>query len=225
MATTLVAAASAEEFKLNLKGATYTKWLWGTQRNQGSLYNFTTVPGEGYGDNGQGSELELLVDTRRLQEGAVYARLHSRFSQNFWTNGGGWGGSNPPTEPCVEGNCGEFDSRSNQYVKLRGVAVTFTPGYTWLDTAVIGANNWGMFDPYVVGRHPLHRPRQHQRPPVPGLGGKGVHLRLRPHLAVPPGLRTQLEHRQVPRRRRRLRRPGQVQRELDWSTSPASSTT
>ena len=62
---TLAAPASAEEFKLNLKGATYTKWLWGNQRTEGSLYNFTTrVPGEAWGDNGQGSELELIVDTR-----------------------------------------------------------------------------------------------------------------------------------------------------------------
>jgi hypothetical protein len=153
VATTLATAASAEEFKLNLKGATYTKWLWGTERTQGSLYNFTTIPypNEAWGDNGQGSELELIVDTRVSKKVSVYARLHSRFSQNFWTNGGGWGGSNPPNTPCVDGNCGEFDSRSNQYVKLRGAAVTFNPGYKWLDTAVIGANNWNMFDPYVVG--------------------------------------------------------------------------
>ena len=37
----------AEDFSLHLNGATYTKWLWGTQRYDGSLYNFTTVPGEG----------------------------------------------------------------------------------------------------------------------------------------------------------------------------------
>lgn len=148
---TVAGAATAEEFKLNIKGATYTKWLWDTQRNQGSLYNFSTVPGEDPGNNGQGSELEIIVDTRVSRKVSVYARLHSRFSQNFWTNTGGWGGSNPPTQPCTAGNCGEHDARSNQYVKLRGAAVTFNPGYTWLSTAVIGANNWNMFDPYVVG--------------------------------------------------------------------------
>jgi hypothetical protein len=145
-------AASADEFKLNLSGATYTKWLWGNMRYDGSMYNFTTVPGEGYGDNGQGSELELFVDAKVSKKVSVHARIHSRFSQNEWTNFGGWGGSNPPNTACVGGNCGEFDSRSNQYIKLRGVAVTFTPGYKWLDDAVIGANDYGMFDPYVVGR-------------------------------------------------------------------------
>ena len=53
-------ALAQEQPKLIIGGTTYTKWLWGTQRDQGSLYNFTTVPGEGYGDNGQGSEVELL---------------------------------------------------------------------------------------------------------------------------------------------------------------------
>ncbi len=135
-----------------LGGTTYTKWLWGNQRDQGSMYNFTTIPGEGYGNNGQGTEIELLLNAKVSKAVEVKARLHSRFSQNFWTNGGGWGGNNPPTVPCVAGNCGEFDERSNQYVKLRGVTVTLTPGYSWLDSATIGSSDWGMFDPYVVGR-------------------------------------------------------------------------
>jgi len=142
----------AEDFSLHLNGATYTKWLWGTQRWDGSLYNFTPVPGEGWGDNGQGSELELIINQKISPKVYIYARIHSRFNQNEWTNGGGWGGSNPPPGNCWGGSCGEFDSRSNQYVKLRGVAVTFTPGYKWLDSATIGSNDWGMFDPFVVGR-------------------------------------------------------------------------
>ncbi|HVN33208.1 MAG TPA: hypothetical protein VMT45_14620 [Thermoanaerobaculaceae bacterium] len=142
----------AEDFSLHLGGATYTKWLWGTQRYDGSLYNFTTVPGEGYGDNGQGSELELWVNQKVSPKIYIYARIHSRFNQNEWTNGGGWGGSNPPAGNCWGGSCGEFDSRSNQYVKLRGVAVTFTPGYKWLDSAMAGASDWGMFDANVVGK-------------------------------------------------------------------------
>lgn len=156
-ALALPAGAAAEEAKLKIGGTTYTKWLWGTQRYDGSLYNFTSVPGEGYGDNGQGSEVELLLSARLSKEVNVAARLHSRFSQNQWTNFGGFGGSLDPDGdgspgPCVGGDCGEFDSRSNQYVKLRGVTVTLTPGYSWMDSATIGASDWGMFDPFVIGR-------------------------------------------------------------------------
>jgi hypothetical protein len=150
-------AMAQEQSKLVIGGTTYTKWLWGNQRNQGSLYNFTTVPGEGYGDNGQGSEVEILLSARLSRKVEVRARIHSRFSQNFWTNFGGFGGINPatldpPPSSCTEGDCGEFDPRSNQYVKLRGVAVTLTPGYKWLDSATIGANDFGQFDPFVLGR-------------------------------------------------------------------------
>src|SRR5262245_33987160 len=151
------AVNAQEQPKLIIGGTTYTKWLWGTQRDQGSLYNFTTVPGEGFGDNGQGSEVELLLNARVSRKVEVRARLHSRFSQNFWTNFGGFGGRNPaledpPAGSCIEGDCGEFDPRSNQYVKLRGVAVTLTPGYKWIDSATIGANDFGQFDPFVLGR-------------------------------------------------------------------------
>lgn len=151
------AALAQEQPKLIIGGTTYTKWLWGTQRDQGSLYNFTTVPGEGYGDNGQGSEVELLINARVSRKVEVRARLHSRFSQNFWTNFGGFGGINPatldpPPGSCTAGDCGEWDPRSNQYVKLRGVAVTLTPGYKWIDSATIGANDFGQFDPFVLGR-------------------------------------------------------------------------
>lgn len=157
MALGLALPAAAQDSKLKIGGTTYTKWLWGTQRQDGSLYNFTTVPGEGFGDNGQGSEVELLLSARLSKEVAVSARIHSRFSQNQWTNFGGFGGSLDPDGdgtpgPCVSGDCGEFDSRSNQYVKLRGVTVTLTPGYEWMDSATIGASDWGMFDPFVVGR-------------------------------------------------------------------------
>lgn len=153
----LAVTAAAQESKLKIGGTTYTKWLWGTERFDGSLYNFTTVPGEGFGDNGQGSEVELLLNARLSKEVAMFARIHSRFSQNQWTNFGGFGGrnpalENPPGAPCVGGDCGEFDPRSNQYVKLRGVTVTLTPGYSWLDSATIGASDWGMFDPFVIGR-------------------------------------------------------------------------
>jgi len=141
--------------QLTIGGTTYTKWLWSTQRDQGAMYNFTTVPGEGWGNNGQGTEIELFVNGRLSKQVEFKSRLHSRFSQNFWTNFGGFGGSYDPTQgpgQCIGGSCGEFDPRSNQYLKLRGVSVILTPGYHWIDSAVIGSSDLGQFDSFVIGQ-------------------------------------------------------------------------
>jgi hypothetical protein len=146
----MAGTAWADEPTLKIAGTTYTKWLWGDHRYDGSMYSFTTVPGEGFGDNGQGSEIELLLEGRVSKQIEMHARIHSRFNQNEWTNFGGFGGN--PAGPCIGGDCGEFDPRSNQYIKLRGVAVTFTPGYSWINSATIGANDFGMFDPVVIGK-------------------------------------------------------------------------
>lgn len=151
VAVLVPAAAMAQDSgpSLNIGGTTYTKWLLGNMQEQGSLYNFTTVPGEGYGDNGIGTELELLLNAKMSQRVEINGRIHSRFSQNFWTNFGGFGGST--SGPCVAGNCGEFDPRSNQYIKLRGMSVTLRPGYL-VDSATIGSTDLGQFDPFVIGR-------------------------------------------------------------------------
>lgn len=137
------------EQKFGLSGVTYTKWLWGNQHYDGSMYNFTTVPGEGYGDNGQGSELELLFFGKPNKYIEVKGRIHSRFSQNQWTNFGGFGGGG---DDCTGGDCGEFDPRSNQYIKLRGLTVNITPGYKYLDNVQFGSTDLGMFDPFTIGK-------------------------------------------------------------------------
>ncbi len=80
-----------------ITGEDYTKWLWGNQHTDGSVYNFTTVPGEGYGDNGQGTEIDLLIASHPSKNIEVTARLQSRFNQNQWTNYGGFGGSHERT--------------------------------------------------------------------------------------------------------------------------------
>ena len=104
----------------------------------------------------------------------MQGRIHSRFSQNYWTNFGGFGGRNPASRilrpPCVGGDCGEFDPRSNQYIKLRGLTARFTPGYKWLDSATIGANDFGKFDPFMIGRIRYIDRDNAARRPLPGLG-------------------------------------------------------
>ena len=131
-------ALADDDQKLKWNGTIYTKWLWGDQRYDGSLYNFTTIPGEGFGDNGQGSEFELFLSARVSRQVEISGRIKARFNQNQWTNFGGFGDQSGGGD-CIAGDCGEFDSRSAQYMKFRGAAVTLTPGYKWLTTAVIGS--------------------------------------------------------------------------------------
>ncbi|HBL27363.1 MAG TPA: hypothetical protein DD490_11065 [Acidobacteria bacterium] len=151
------AVFAADGQTMIITGEDYTKWLWGTQRYDGSLYNFTTVPGEGYGDNGQGTEINFLVASRPSKYVEVTARIQSRFSQNQWTNFGGFGGrnpalENPPNGDCVGGDCGEFDPRSNEYIKMRGLTARFTPGTKWVDAVTIGSTDLGMFDAFTIGK-------------------------------------------------------------------------
>jgi hypothetical protein len=37
-------------------------------------------------------------------------------------------------------------------MKLRGAYINLTPGYSWLDRAMLGSSDWGMFDPFTVGK-------------------------------------------------------------------------
>jgi hypothetical protein len=149
--------AHAQGTIMTIVGESYMKWLWGDQRTDGSLYNFTTIPGEGYGDNGQGTEINLLLASKPSKYIEVTARIQSRFSQNQWTNFGGFGGRNPafeepPGQPCIGGDCGEFDPRSNEYIKMRGLTIHITPGYRFMDSATIGSSDLGMFDPFTIGK-------------------------------------------------------------------------
>ena len=117
--------------KLQIGGTTYTKWLWGNLRDQGAMYNFTTIPGEGYGDNGQGTELELLLNARLSSQVEVRGRIHSRFSQNFWTNFGGFGGATPSKPVACRGRLRRVRSALQpvrQAARHRGDAHAGLPG-------------------------------------------------------------------------------------------------
>ncbi len=143
-------APAADGQTLRWTGVNYTKFLWGNRHIDGSMYNFTTIPGEGFGDNGQATEFEILFQSRPSSKIEVNGRIKSRFNQNHWTNFGGFGGN--PSADGVGGDRGEFDPRSNEYIKLRGVTVNITPGYSWLSRATIGSSDMGMFDPFTIGK-------------------------------------------------------------------------
>lgn len=147
---TMEGGAALAQSKLELSGRTYTKWLWGNSRRQGSAYEFSNIPNDSAGINGQFTEIELFVNANVSKYVEVSSRIHSRFNQNFWTNFGGWGGS--ASNPNQAGSQGEFSPLSNQYIKLRGMNVTIRPGYKWLDRVSIGATDLGQFDPVVIGK-------------------------------------------------------------------------
>src|SRR3990172_8390491 len=154
----VVLMAAPAQAQLTFDGNLYTKFLWGTDRLGTGIYNFTQIPNEGYGDSGQGSQLELFLRAKFGRKVEMRTTIQSRFNRNFWTNAGGFAGAvdftcgpNPdPNNPNFLSS--EFDPRSNQYVKLRGVQMILTPGYKWLDNAVIGENDLGQYDPFVIGR-------------------------------------------------------------------------
>ncbi len=118
-----------------------------------ALYMFSDIPDDGDGDNGQCTEIELLLNAKVSKYVEVQSRLHSRFNQNYWTNFGGFGGRPEGTDPCIAGDCGEYGPLSNQYVKLRGMTVFIRPGYGWLDQVVLGSNDMGGWIRRSSGRH------------------------------------------------------------------------
>jgi len=143
-------AGHAEDSASPLKwyGSIYAKFLDGNKRYEEGLYNAVDgVDAEGGGDQGQGIELELMFSAQVSKQVEIGGRIHSRFNKNYWTNYGGFGVPDNNTT-----NCGEDDPRCNQYIKLRGAWARITPGYEWLDSATIGTNDWGMFDPWTQGK-------------------------------------------------------------------------
>jgi len=91
-------------------------------------------------DNGQWTEFELRMKVNISKQVEAGVRLQSRSPAAYWTDFGGFGGDTELTP-----------TRAN-YVKLRGAYVLLTPGYAWLDQALIGSSDWGMFDPFTIGQ-------------------------------------------------------------------------
>jgi len=128
--------AIGQDRSIDWFGNVYTKWLDGDRQTATGLYNNSEFGG---GDQGQGTEFELYFKARVSKQVEIGGRLKARFDRNYWTNGGGFADD-------------ENEPRSAQYMKFRGVYVRLTPGYSWIDSATIGSNDWGMFDPFTIGK-------------------------------------------------------------------------
>jgi hypothetical protein len=95
-------------------------------------------------DNGQWSEFELRIKATISPQVEAGVRVQSRSPAAYWTDFG------------FNNNEGFTDSNAHpqqsKYMKLRGAYVLLTPGYSWLNTALIGSSDWGYFDPFTVGK-------------------------------------------------------------------------
>ena len=86
-------------------GNIYMKMLWGTDRLGTAIYNYTAIPGEGLGDSGQGTQLELFLN------GKVGKKV--RFSELFgdkstlllysWMYGPNWDHPCPSCTSLMDG--------------------------------------------------------------------------------------------------------------------------
>lgn len=134
-AAAMALAAPAFAAGIDFSGSNiYMKFLDGDQR-RASVDSGDTAHNA---DQGQWTEFELRIKATISKQVEAGLRLQSRSVASYWTNYGGFGVEDKPT-------------RAN-WMKLRGGYVLLTPGYGWLDTALIGASDWGQFDPFTVGR-------------------------------------------------------------------------
>ena len=120
----------------------YMKFLDGNQRGapNGSI---DTASG---GDQGQFTEMNLIFKSKISPQVEAGGRIQSRSSAAYWTEFGGFGQEN------AAGGYTNNEINHQKFMKLRGAYVELTPGYNWLNLARIGTNDWGMFDPFTVGK-------------------------------------------------------------------------
>ncbi len=149
----LLAATTIVRAEIEWFGSVYAKMLDGSRNLDDTLYGntqdgFAGGGGRG-GDQGQGIEFELLFRSQVSKQVEIGGRLKARFSQNFWTN---WGGFVKGYGLAEEENLDEQNNQQNQDIKMRGVYIRLTPGYSWLDSLHFGSNDFAMFDAATVGK-------------------------------------------------------------------------
>ena len=116
-----------------ITGEDYTKWLWGNQHYDGSVYNFTTDPRRrATATTGRAPSSSCSSPPSPPSTSRSTGRIKSRFNQNQWTNFGGFGGRNPALEirrrPLHRRRLRRVRPALNEYIKLRGLTVTHHAG-------------------------------------------------------------------------------------------------
>ena len=134
LAAGLALATPAFAVDLDFSGSNiYMKFLDGDQRKV-SLDSGDTASGS---DQGQWTEFELRIKAQISKQVEAGVRIQSRSPAAYWTDFG-FADENKPVRA--------------KWMKLRGAYILLTPGYSWLDQALIGSSDWGMFDPFTVGQ-------------------------------------------------------------------------
>ncbi|MBK7516616.1 MAG: hypothetical protein IPI51_13565 [Betaproteobacteria bacterium] len=142
LAAGLLLALPAFSAGIDFSGSNiYMKFLDGDQR---TISNASGDTASG-ADQGQWTEFELRMKVNISKQVEAGVRLQSRSPASYWTNFGfanneGFGDPN------------NIYPQQSKYIKLRGAYVLLTPGYAWLDQALIGSSDWGMFDPFTIGQ-------------------------------------------------------------------------
>lgn len=129
----LALAAPAFAVTIDFSGSNiYMKFLDGNQHRV-STDSGDTATGS---DNGQWTEFELRMKATISKQVEAGVRIQSRSPSAYWTDFG-FADESKPTRA--------------KWMKLRGAYVQLTPGYGWLNSALIGSSDWGQFDPFTVG--------------------------------------------------------------------------
>lgn len=159
LAIGLAVSGSASAATVDFSGSNfYMKFLDGN-RQGASTSSIDTASGA---DQGQFTELNLVFKATLSPKVEAGGRVQSRSSASYWTDYGGFGNENgsvsvscPPNPGPGNVTCsGSSNNNINdqKFMKLRGAYVELTPGYNWLNLARIGSSDWGMFDPFTVGK-------------------------------------------------------------------------
>jgi hypothetical protein len=131
----LALAGPALAVDLDFSGSNiYMKFLAGDHR----VVSNGSIDSASGSDQGQFSELELRINAKVSRQVEAGARVLSRSSGSYWSEYGGFADENTPIRA--------------KNMKLRGAYINLTPGYSWLDQITLGSSDWGMFDPFTVGK-------------------------------------------------------------------------
>jgi hypothetical protein len=140
IAVALALSGPASAVTMDFSGTNfYMKFLDGDQRGAPSG-SIDTASG---GDQGQFTELNLVFKATISPKVEAGGRIQSRSSAAYWTEFGGFG---------QENSVGNNEVNHQKFTKLRGAYVELSPGYDWLTQVRIGTSDWGMFDPFTVGK-------------------------------------------------------------------------